>query len=90
MRRLCDLGPALEPSANSRSIRAVLAGTVQGVGFRDAARRRADELGVMGWVRNEDDGTVAVHAEGPAAAIEAFVRFLREGPPGAAVADWRA
>jgi DNA ligase D-like protein (predicted 3'-phosphoesterase) len=75
----------LEPPANSRSIRVVLTGAVQGVGFRDTTLRRADELGVMGWVRNEDDGTMAVHAEGPAAAIEALVVFLREGPPGAAV-----
>ena len=70
-----------------RAIRAVLAGEVQGVGLREATRRRATELGVEGWVRNEEDGTVAVHAEGPPAAIEALVSFLREGPPGAAVED---
>ena len=38
-------------------------------------------------MRNEDSGTVAVHAEGPSAAVEALVAFLRDGPPGAAVAD---
>jgi DNA ligase D-like protein (predicted 3'-phosphoesterase) len=65
----------------------VLAGSVQGVGFREAARRRAGELGVLGWVRNAQDGTVAVHAEGPSAAIEAFICFLSEGPPGATVID---
>jgi bifunctional non-homologous end joining protein LigD len=41
----------------------------------------------MGWVRNADDGTLAVHAEGPAASIETLIAFLREGPPGAGVAD---
>jgi DNA ligase D-like protein (predicted 3'-phosphoesterase) len=41
--------------------------------------------GVLGWVRNEDDGTVAVHAEGPAAAVDQLVEFLRNGPPGAKV-----
>jgi DNA ligase D-like protein (predicted 3'-phosphoesterase) len=41
----------------------------------------------MGWVRNVDDGTMAVHAEGPSAAIETLIVSLREGPPGAAVAD---
>src|SRR5262245_21526441 len=35
----------------------------------------------MGWVRNEDDGSVLVHAEGPAAAVDALVAFLGEGPP---------
>ncbi|MGH2855390.1 MAG: acylphosphatase, partial [Solirubrobacteraceae bacterium] len=65
----------------------MLTGTVQGVGFREAARRRAGELGVAGWVRNVDDGTVAVHAEGPPAAIETLIAFLREDPPGGSVVD---
>jgi DNA ligase D-like protein (predicted 3'-phosphoesterase) len=65
----------------------VVAGSVQGVGFRDATRRRALELGVTGWVRNGEDGTVAVHAEGPPAAVEALLSFLHEGPRGAAVGD---
>ncbi len=72
---------------DTRAIRAVLTGAVQGVGFRDATRRRARELGLMGWVRNDDDGTVAVHAEGPATAIEALISFLHEGPRGAGVAE---
>ena len=41
----------------------------------------------MGWVRNADDGTMGVHAEGPSAAIEALIAFLREGPRGAVVVD---
>jgi DNA ligase D-like protein (predicted 3'-phosphoesterase) len=56
------------------------------VGFREATLRRARSLGVLGWVRNGDDGSVAIHAEGDADALEAFVGFLREGPRGATVA----
>jgi DNA ligase D-like protein (predicted 3'-phosphoesterase) len=41
----------------------------------------------MGWVRNADDGTMVVHAEGPSVAIDALIASLREGPPGAAVND---
>jgi DNA ligase D-like protein (predicted 3'-phosphoesterase) len=70
-----------------RAIRAVVSGAVQGVGFRDATLRRARALGVMGWVRNQDDSSVAVHAEGPPAAVDELIVFLREGPRGAAVAD---
>jgi DNA ligase D-like protein (predicted 3'-phosphoesterase) len=70
-----------------RALRAVIAGSVQGVGFREGTRRRARKLGVLGWVRNEDDGTVIVHAEGEPAAVEALREFLGEGPPGAAVCD---
>jgi DNA ligase D-like protein (predicted 3'-phosphoesterase) len=68
-----------------KAIRARVAGAVQGVGFRESARRRALELGVLGWVRNEDDGTVAVHAEGESDAVEQLLAFLREGPRGAEV-----
>jgi DNA ligase D-like protein (predicted 3'-phosphoesterase) len=41
----------------------------------------------MGWVRNGEDGSVLVHAEGPEAAVEELVAFLREGPPAAEVAE---
>jgi DNA ligase D-like protein (predicted 3'-phosphoesterase) len=41
----------------------------------------------MGWVRNADDDTVVVHAEGPPAAIDALIVFLREGPSGSVVED---
>ena len=78
---------AIADEGGAAAIRAVVTGAVQGVGFRDAARRRAHELGVMGWVRNGDDGSVAVHAEGPPAAVDALVAFLREGPRGAVVTD---
>ena len=49
---------------------------MQGVGFRDATVARARELGLHGWVRQGDDGAVAVHAEGDAAALEQFAAFL--------------
>ena len=60
---------------------------MQGVGFREATRGRAGELDLLGWVRNDDDGTVAVHAEGAAGAVERLLAFLRAGPPGASVAE---
>lgn len=55
-------------------------GRVQGVSFRAYAERQAQRLGVTGWVRNEPDGSVAAHAEGEPAAVEAFVDWCREGP----------
>ncbi|MCW2959514.1 MAG: ligase 3-phosphoesterase domain protein [Solirubrobacterales bacterium] len=62
-----------------------MAGRVQGVGFRDATVRRARGLGVLGWVRNGEDGSVHVHAEGTQAAVDALVAFLHDGPRGAVV-----
>jgi DNA ligase D-like protein (predicted 3'-phosphoesterase) len=71
-------------------VRAVVRGKVQGVGYRDATLRRARELGVMGWVRNEGDGSARIHAEGPEPAVEELVSFLEDGPPGADVAEVEA
>ncbi|MHB8243300.1 MAG: acylphosphatase [Solirubrobacteraceae bacterium] len=74
-------------SATPEAIRAHISGSVQGVGFRDGTRRHARKLGVMGWVRNDEDGTVLVHAEGDHGAVAELVAFLHQGPPGAVVAD---
>ena len=65
--------------------RVVARGHVQGVFFRDTARRLAEQHGVAGWVRNNRDGTVEAVFEGDEAAVERLVRFMREGPRGAVV-----
>jgi DNA ligase D-like protein (predicted 3'-phosphoesterase) len=62
-------------------------GEVQGVFFRNATVKKAQETGVLGWVRNAEDGTVKVHAEGPEAAVEQLLRFLGDGPPAARVEE---
>jgi DNA ligase D-like protein (predicted 3'-phosphoesterase) len=69
------------------AVRAVVRGAVQGVGYRYETVRRARRLGALGWVRNGEDGSVLVHAEGPEPAVEGLVAFLREGPRGARVEE---
>jgi DNA ligase D-like protein (predicted 3'-phosphoesterase) len=73
--------------AEATALRAVVRGEVQGIGFREATLRRAHDLGVIGWVRNLEDGGVGVHAEGPPAAVDELLAFLRKGPRGARVAE---
>lgn len=65
--------------------RAVVQGRVQGVFFRDTARRLAEARGVSGWVRNRADGSVEAVFEGDGDAVERMVSFCGEGPRGAAV-----
>jgi acylphosphatase len=73
-------------SAQQRAARrAVIAGRVQGVWFRDSAQRRAESLGVAGWARNRPDGTVEVWAEGRQGVVEALLDYCRKGPPRAVV-----
>jgi acylphosphatase len=61
-------------------LHAVVHGDVQGVGFRYFVQRKAQQLGLRGWVRNNDDGTVEVVAEGERGALEQLKRALDEGP----------
>ncbi|MCE5259122.1 MAG: acylphosphatase [Chloroflexi bacterium] len=66
---------------------AFVQGRVQGVGFRQYTRERAETLGLSGYVRNQWDRTVEVVAEGPEPEIKAFLAWLNEGPPLARVSQ---
>ncbi len=68
-----------------RGVRARIVGRVQGVGFRAFVYRRARERGVVGWVRNLDDGDVEAEGWGDPAAIDGWLGDLRRGPSAARV-----
>ena len=61
-------------------LHAVVHGDVQGVGFRYFVQRKARQLALRGWVRNNDDGTVELVAEGERDELEQLKRALQEGP----------
>ena len=65
--------------------RYVVAGRVQGVGFRWFVDHEARQLGVNGWVRNSIDGSVEVFAQGTEQQLNALGRKLQEGPRAARV-----
>jgi acylphosphatase len=62
-----------------------ISGRVQGVFFRDATRRTARALGLGGVVRNVQDGSVHVIAEGNEEALRQLRAFCQKGPPSAVV-----
>lgn len=69
-----------------KRVTAIVYGTVQGVAFRANTQHEAGRLHVYGWVANQWDGSVKVVAEGPDAALERLVAWLRRGPAPARVA----
>ncbi|HEX4467237.1 MAG TPA: acylphosphatase, partial [Solirubrobacteraceae bacterium] len=79
--------PKARTTDGRAAIDVAVSGAVQGVGFRDATRRRALELGLLGWVRNGDDDTVRIHAEGRSEDLDLLVEFLGAGPREASVGD---
>lgn len=60
-------------------------GRVQGVFYRASARQKAMELGLHGFAKNEDDGSVYIEVEGEEQALNEFLRWCRTGPPRAGV-----
>jgi acylphosphatase len=65
--------------SDKKAIRFVVHGKVQGVGYRFFARTCAEALGITGWVRNREDGTVEAHAEGAPEQLEEFGFDLSRG-----------
>lgn len=65
----------------------LIRGRVQGVFYRAETARRAEELGLTGWVRNRRDGVVEAVAEGERSQVEELIAWCRKGPALARVSD---
>ncbi len=68
-------------------LRLRIEGRVQAVGYRDYVVGEAARLGVDGWIRNRNDGTVEALVSGPNKAVEALIGLCMRGAPGAVVKD---
>ncbi|MEM3156062.1 MAG: acylphosphatase [Nitrososphaerota archaeon] len=62
-----------------------VSGLVQGVFYRQNAKRVADSLGLRGWIRNLRDGRVEAVIEGPEERVREMVEWMKKGPPMARV-----
>ncbi len=71
----------------SSTLRVIVHGTVQGVGYRAWTEYKARQRNLDGWVRNRADGTVEALVSGPNAAVEKLVALCMKGSPGAIVRD---
>jgi acylphosphatase len=70
-----------------RHLRIRVHGRVQGVYFRQGAKREALRLGLSGYARNEPDGTVLIEVEGEQTSLDRFLDWCATGPPDARVAQ---
>lgn len=60
-------------------------GKVQGVGYRESMRRQAEQLRIVGWVRNRHDGSVEALIQGTQSAVDALIDWVHQGPMSAKV-----
>jgi len=70
-----------------------VSGKVQGVFFRANTRKRAEKLGINGWVKNLKDGRVEAVLEGSEEDVKELIGWLHQGPKLAQVeeveVDWK-
>ncbi|MBO0981479.1 acylphosphatase [Microbacterium sp. SD291] len=69
------------------SVRVIVRGRVQGVGFRWFTREAAEAAGATGWVRNRRDGSVEALLRGDAEAVDTVIDAMRDGPRHALVSE---
>lgn len=62
-------------------------GSVQGVGFRYTTQHEAQRLGLSGYARNLDDGSVEMVACGEAENVNKLIEWLKAGGPRSARVD---
>lgn len=72
---------------DKKRVEIIVYGRVQGVFFRDFTLRKAEEFGITGWVKNLDDGSVQIVAEGKHKDLEKLISAVKIGPPYAKVKD---
>lgn len=70
-----------------KCVRIRATGRVQGVWFRGATAEQAGRLGITGWARNCEDGSVEVVAYGEPDGVDRLIAWLRKGPRLARVDD---
>ena len=63
-----------------KAAKIIVSGTVQGVFFRGFVKKKADELGLTGFIRNLEDGNVEIVIEGEKDTINKLVDFCKQGP----------
>jgi acylphosphatase len=63
-----------------RHIKITVSGKVQGVFYRAAAKEKADEWGIRGFVRNEKNGDVYIEAEAAEEVLYKFIKWCNQGP----------
>ncbi|GAB3541890.1 acylphosphatase [Pontibacter brevis] len=66
--------------SNTKHIAIRVHGKVHGVFFRASTKEKAQELGLTGFVQNEEDGTVYIEAEGSPSALKQLEQWAHEGP----------
>ncbi len=67
------------------AVHLIIKGKVQGVFYRATAKKKAKELNITGWIKNNEDGDVEAVASGEESALQVFMNWCKQGPENAMV-----
>lgn len=70
-----------------KTVHLLISGKVQGVFFRETARKKAEQLNIKGWIKNTKDEKVEAFVSGENESVDDFVNWARVGPERAKVKD---
>ena len=73
--------------SDAAAVHLFVQGRVQGVFYRASAQKKAEALGLTGWVKNCDDGSVEILAEGDKEKLKELIEWCRRGPTLASVSN---
>jgi acylphosphatase len=68
-------------------VHVIILGRVQGVWYRASTKQKAEELGLVGWVKNTDDGNVEAVFEGDETVVDEMIAWCWKGPPMAKITE---
>ncbi len=69
------------------TVQLLISGKVQGVFFRDSARKVAQKLNITGWIKNRKDQKVEAMITGDEKDVKAFIDWSKSGPDTAKVEE---
>jgi acylphosphatase len=72
-------GDSINKTYKMKTVRIIISGRVQGVFFRAETKQKADKLRLLGWVRNNSDGTVEAILQGENSAVDGMVEWCYKG-----------
>ena len=73
--------------SDTAAVHLIVQGRVQGVFYRAKTQKKAEALGLVGWVKNCSNGSVEIHAEGDKTKLEELIAWCHRGPALAKVSN---